>query len=179
MDVGLKMLRIRDSATSLKLRDNYTSSSVRIITNETSSSEIEMVVENDTSSSNKTISNDIISFNMALPAVNDTTSSSKTTGINYNFSTNETMRNDSFSSITPLPDDDDTRMSSSKTPGMNYTSSFLNVAMSNDVISSNMSVPVVNERSGSSETLEINNRNSSQQVKGKRSPMSFGQQTYS
>ncbi|XVF12259.1 hypothetical protein REPUB_Repub08aG0100100 [Reevesia pubescens] len=161
MDVGLKMLRITDSVSSLKLKANDTSNSMRIIVNETSSSEIEMVVDNDTGSSNETI----INFNITLPVVNDTTSSSKSPWINNTLSTNVTI-NDSFSSNTPPPADDDDRMRSYKTPGIYYTSSSTNVTlMSKDVIISNISVPpVVNDRSSSSETLEINNRNSSQQV---------------
>ncbi|XWS50782.1 hypothetical protein CRYUN_Cryun12cG0118300 [Craigia yunnanensis] len=155
MDFGLKMLRITDSASSLKLRANDASISMRITVNETSSAEIEMVVANEKSSSNETIiRNNTISFNMPLSVVNDT------------FSTNVTMRYDTISSNTPVPAYDDDRMSSSKTPGINYTSSSSNVAMRNDTISSNMSVPVVNDRSSSSETLEINNiKNSSQQVR--------------
>ncbi|XVE58816.1 hypothetical protein DITRI_Ditri04bG0199300 [Diplodiscus trichospermus] len=152
---GLKMLRITDSSSSLTLRGN---DSMRIIVNETSSSEIEMVVDNDTSSSNETISNDRISYNIVPPVFNDTISSSKTQGINHISSSNETIRNNSFSYNTPSPAGDDARMSSSKTPGINYTSSFSNVAKSNDIISSNMSVPEVNDRSSSY-------RNSSQQVR--------------
>ncbi|XVF09524.1 hypothetical protein REPUB_Repub07fG0101000 [Reevesia pubescens] len=145
MIVGLKMLRITDPARPLNLRANSTNSSMRVIVNETSSSDIEMVVAIDTGSSNQRISNDIINFNVPLSVVNDT------------FSTNVTTRNDTISSNTPLPTDDDDRTSSSKTPGIDYTSS-----SSNGTLGSNMSVPVVS----SSETLEmINSRNSSQQVR--------------
>ncbi|XVF50539.1 hypothetical protein PTKIN_Ptkin04bG0109200 [Pterospermum kingtungense] len=153
-DIGLKILRITDSASSLKLRDNDTGSFMRIIVNETSSSETEMVVENDTSSSNDTISRDISSFTMV---VNDTTSSSPQ-GINYTLGTNERIRNDSFNTNTAQPVDVDASMSSSKTLEINYTSSFSNVN------SSNKSVPVVNDRSSSSETVETNSTNSSQHV---------------
>ncbi|XP_022754955.1 uncharacterized protein LOC111303156 [Durio zibethinus] len=128
------MLRITDSSSSLKRRANDTSSSIRMIVNETSSSEIEVVEANKTSSSNETIlSNDAISSSIPLSVVNVT------------FSTNVTMRNGTISSNMSLPaDDDDDRMSSSKsTPGINYTSSSSNVAMGNDTISSNMSVSVL------------------------------------
>lgn len=155
-DVGLKMLRLTDSASSLKLRGNETSST----------SEIEMVVENVTSSD----------INTAPLVVNETTcSSSMTPGmmVNYTLSTNNvTMRKDSFNTNTPPPVDVDARiMSSTKTPETNYTSSFSNAAMGNDVIiGSNMSEPVVNyDRNSSSETLDINRTNSSQHVTGKRS----------
>ncbi|KAK6261397.1 hypothetical protein QUC31_007213 [Theobroma cacao] len=164
MDAGLKMLRITDSASSQKLwandasgskelMSNDKSSFLRIIVNQTSSPQIEMVVDNDTSTSNETISNDMVSFNnMPLPVVNETISSSKTQEMNYTLSTNATMRNDIISYNTPLPAADDDRMSSSS-----------NLTTTNDLVSSNMSVPVV--KSSSSETLEINSRNSSQQVR--------------
>ncbi|KAL4385836.1 hypothetical protein GQ457_15G001210 [Hibiscus cannabinus] len=112
MDADLKMVKMAESARSLKLRDNDTGSLIPTVDDGTSRSEIEVVVvvANSTGSSNETIivGNAISSNTTVLSVVND------------DFSTNSTSRNDTISSNT-LADDEGDRMSSSGTPGFNYT----------------------------------------------------------
>ncbi|KAK8657109.1 hypothetical protein V6N13_035366 [Hibiscus sabdariffa] len=142
MDVDLKMLKMAESARSLKLRDNDTGSLIPTVDDGTSRSEIEVVVvANSTGSSNETIivGNAISSNTTLLSMVND------------DFSTNSTSRNDTISSNT-LADDEGDRMSSSGTPESNYTK----VALSNETINSNRAVSA----------QETNNGSNSQQVMG-------------
>ncbi|GMI99520.1 hypothetical protein like AT3G18170 [Hibiscus trionum] len=96
MDVDLKMLKITESARSLKLRANGTGRS-----------EIEVVVEvaNNTGSSNETIiSGDAISFNTTVLAT-----------VNDGFSTNSTSRTDT------VPDDEGDTISSNGSSSQQVT----------------------------------------------------------